>query len=626
MKNIKYIIFLLIAFILSSCDDFLDIVPDNVATIDYAFRDKARAEQFLFTCYSYMPRNGLPQSPGRFDDFLCSHKAVDWLNNLGYIILRDRNNADSPKLNYWDGLGGATNLWIAIRDCNTFIERVNEVRDLDQYEKDRWAGEVKFLKAYYHFTLLQMYGPIPIIKENLPVSASQEEVQVFREPVDEVFEYIIQLIDEATPFLPFELESQISEEGRITQPVALSMKAKILVTAASPLFNGNDDYTSLVDKRGKQLFNSVYDPSKWEKALIACKNAIDTCHSTDHKLYNYVAIKLSEETRLINQVSQIITDKWNEEHIWGTGHYNNSTMNEEFTIPPLHPNHNVFARSVTVPTMKAVEYFYSENGVPIEEDKYYDYNGRYNLTITKEEDKLYVQPNVKTANLHLNREPRFYGSIGFDNGWWYGLGRFDENQQWPVNSKNGQASGPRGAERFSITAFFVKKLANFNASYNNTSYITIRWDFPVIRLADLYLLYAEALNETLASPNENVYMYIDMVRERAGLKGVAESWTNYSKNSQKYKTKEGMRDIIQRERSIELAFEEQRFWDVRRWGIATQEFNGPVQGWYYPGENEEDFYRVTVIDDLVYTDRDIFWPIRKYDLTVNRNLIQNLGW
>ncbi|MPN33601.1 hypothetical protein SDC9_181090 [bioreactor metagenome] len=90
--------------------------------------------------------------------------------------------------------------------------------------------------------------------------------------------------------------------------------------------------------------------------------------------------------------------------------------------------------------------------------------------------------------------------------------------------------------------------------------------------------------------------------------------------------KNPFREIIQQERSIELAFEEHRFWDVRRWGLSTQEFNGPVQGWYYQGEDDAEFYRVTTVDDVIFTNRDIFWPIRNYDISVNPNLLQNLGW
>jgi hypothetical protein len=471
-----------------------------------------------------------------------------------------------------------------------------------------------------------MYGPIPIVKENLPISADPEEVAVFREPVDDVFDYIVQLIDEAVPDLPLTIENKIAEMGRITQPIALAIKAKVLVTAASPLFNGNKDYQSMVDKRGVQLFNPVENPEKWKRATTACKNAIDTCLLAGHELYYFSSPKMSETTRQICQVSQILTDKWNPEHIWGNAMFESPYHAEWYVIPALASNHLLFTRGVIVPTLKAVEYFYSKNGVPIDEDLHYDYDNRFNLTNTKPEETLYVQPYTTTAKLHLNREPRFYGSIGFDKGWWYGVGRYNENDQWPINVKSGETSGPRSEDVFSLTGFYIKKLQNFYASFNNTSYSGVRWDFPVIRLADLYLLYAEALNETKDAPDNEVYEYIDLVRERAGLKGVVESWSRYSKISNKYQTKEGMREIIQHERGIELAFEEQRFWDLRRWGVAIEEFNGFVQGWYYRGEDDTEFYRVTNYDNITYTTRDIFWPIRKYDLTVNRNLIQNWGW
>lgn len=626
----KIIFYSLFAYMIlcAACSNYLDVIPDNVATLDYAFKDRVRAEQYLFTCYNYMPRHGLPQFPGRFDDLVWTHPNMPSLPQYGYTILRDGNNVTNPVLNYWDGAGGGTNLWQAIRDCNTFIERVNEVKDMESYEKNKWAAEAKFLKAYYHFFLLQMYGPIPIVKENLPVTATKEQVMVYREPVDDIINYIVQLIDESVKDLPLKVENETSEQGRITQAVALAMKAKILVTAASPLFNGNTDYASMVDNKKRQLFNQTVDPKKWERAAIACKNAIDTCQLAGLSLYKFInpTLNLSEQTRLVVQVGQIVTDKWNSEHIWGTDAFGGASISEEYTIAPLDVSHYSFSRSLTNPTLKAVELFYSKNGVPIEEDLTYDYTHRYDLTLTTATDKYYVQPDIMAPKLHLNRESRFYGSIGIDGGWWFGLGRFNQDQQWPIKSKYGQVSGPRGMERFSITTFFIKKLANFNSSYNGTAYTCKRWDFPILRLADLYLLYAEALNETMAAPNSDVFKYLDLIRDRAGLKGVVESWNTYSKYPQKYATKEGMRDIIQRERSIELAFEEQRLWDVRRWNKATENLAGTVKGWNYFGTGNVDFYRVTPINNVEYTQRDVFWPIRQYDLSVNTNLIQNPGW
>ncbi|WP_250690537.1 RagB/SusD family nutrient uptake outer membrane protein, partial [Parabacteroides sp. ASF519] len=114
---------------------------------------------------------------------------------------------NDPYMNFWSGAKSGDSfvipaLWDGIRDCNIFLENVDKVTDLPSYERDRWIAEVKFLKAYYHFYLFRMYGPIPIMDVNLPVSATPEEVKVYREPVDNVVDYIVNLLDEAAAGLP----------------------------------------------------------------------------------------------------------------------------------------------------------------------------------------------------------------------------------------------------------------------------------------------------------------------------------------------------------------------------------------------------------------------------------------
>jgi hypothetical protein len=104
--------------------------------------------------------------------------------------------------------------------------------------------------------LFRAYGPIPIIDKNLPIDASIDDVRVKRRPVDEVVAYIAGLYDLAASKLPLTIQNEGSELGRLTKPIALSMKARLLVTAASPLFNGNPDYNSFKNKDGEALFNS----------------------------------------------------------------------------------------------------------------------------------------------------------------------------------------------------------------------------------------------------------------------------------------------------------------------------------------------------------------------------------
>src|SRR3546814_12284990 len=126
------------------------------------------------------------------------------------------------------------------------------VKDIDQIEKDRWVAEVKVFKAYYHFYLLRMYGPIPLIRENFPIASGVEEVQVAREPFDNCVDYIVELLDEAVleENLPASIEDRTTEWGSITKPTALTIKALVLTTAASLLFSGNPDYGSLADQIG----------------------------------------------------------------------------------------------------------------------------------------------------------------------------------------------------------------------------------------------------------------------------------------------------------------------------------------------------------------------------------------
>lgn len=634
--NININIYIAIACItiLSSCKKYLDIIPDNIATLEYAFRDRVRAERYLYTCYSHMPKHGSGNDPGLAGDEIWSNfqRSANFPNR-GFDLMYNGNNVTSPILNYWDGGNGGTPLWNGIRDCNIFLENIDKVRDLEEFDKVRWVAEVKFLKAYYHFYLLRLYGPIPIIRTNLPIDATPEEVRIYREPIDSVVNYIVDLLDEASPDLPLIIDNGIAESGRITQAIALSVKAKVLITAASPLFNGNSDYSMMIDNRGIQLFNQKEDKAKWNRALEACRVAIDACHSAGIALYYFYnpSLNLSDSTKKVLQVSQIITDKWNAETIWGwasNAQYYSSRYTEEFTIAPLDGNHRFFSGGGTwAPTLKMVEMYYSNHGVPIEEDAMYDYNNRYALTTVPDTGyEYYLQPKYKVVELDLNREPRFYGNIGVDGGLWYGLGRLNDKAQWPIQSKSGQISGRQGIERFSPTSFYLKKLHNYQSVYNVTAYIEKRWDFPIFRLADLYLLYAEALNETLDVPTAEVYKYVDMIRERAGLKGVVESWSTYSIYPQKYLTKAGARSIIHRERNIELSFEDQRFYDMRRWKEALQSFSQPVKGWNINGTLPEEFYQVTVIRPIVYNPRDIFWPIKQSDISANPNLVQNPGW
>ncbi len=631
MKTKNILLTLVILTSSASCD-YLDIVPDNVATIEYAFRMRSTAEQYLSTCYYYLPAfansRGNPAFFGA-DEF--------WLSDIyvynTWSIAKGIQSKNSPLLDFWNGNSGARNLWEGISQCNIFLENIMDVPDMMMEERRQWAAEVKFLKAYYHFYLLRAYGPIPIARENFPISASGEEVRVFREPVDEVFEYVISLIDEAIPELPDLVRDESSELGRITKPIALGMKAKILVYAASPLFNGNTDYAGFISN-GKPLFNINYDQEKWRKAADACRVAIRHADSLGHQLYKFEkslwTTNVSDSTMETLTTRGIVTEKWNPEVIWASTNTSADVKHLQSWFAPrgLDASQRSYTGSTGSygVTLKIAGMFYTKNGVPIDEDNTWNFNNRFGLRIGTDNEKYYIKKGYTTAEFNFDREPRFYGSLGFDGAIWYGSGKYDDNNPYWIESRKGQFLGKDQAGWHSVPGYFAKKLVYYtNTAINTSTYSTTNYPWVVLRLGDLYLLYAEALNE-LNGPTQEVYDYLNKIRERSALETVEYSWSNFSRNPGKYTTKEGLRSIIQRERTIEMMFEGQRFWDLRRWKTAPEELNRPITGWDVDQEAPISYYREKVLFDQTFSLKDYFWPIREQDLIVNKNLVQNPGW
>ena len=134
------------------------------------------------------------------------------------------------------------------------------------------------------------------------------------------------------------------------------------------------------------------------------------------------------------------------------------------------------------------------------------------------------------------------------------------------------------------------------------------------------------MNESKDAPDAEVYKYVDIVRERAGLKGVVESWQKYSNQANKPSTKVGMREIIQRERKIELACEGVYYWDSRRWKTAQKEQNRLIQGWNVNAKEVVDYYTLTTVYPQSFTYKNYFAPIPESDIVNNPQLVQNPGW
>ncbi|WP_455510793.1 RagB/SusD family nutrient uptake outer membrane protein, partial [Butyricimonas paravirosa] len=164
-----------------------------------------------------------------------------------------------------------------------------------------------------------------------------------------------------------------------------------------------------------------------------------------------------------------------------------------------------------------------------------------------------------------------------------------------------------------------------------TRNLSTDFTIPLIRLAEVYMIQAEAWNEYLDKPDNRVYNPLDKVRERAGIPNVVSSWKSYSKTPNKVDTKEGMREIIRQENSIEFAFEGHRYWNLRRWKIAHELLNEKQYGWNVLGETARTFYNnfngpVVVWSKCKFTaPRDYLDPIDAEEILIS-SMVQNPGW
>lgn len=623
-----------------SCNAFLDVVPDNVPVLDNAFSNQQEAEKVLFTCYSYLPGSGEPSGN-------IGMTAGDeiWLNMPNHLaapawdyIAKGIRSVDQAYPDFWRGSDYTYPMFTAIRDCNIFLENIedqNKVHDLKPDMRARWIAEVKFLKAYYHFYLLRTYGPIPICDKNIPVSASPEDVQVKRDTFEDCVDYIVGLLDECNPDLPNVISNRQSELGRITKSINRAVKAQVLLLAASPLYNGNTDFANFTDNEGVHLFPLQEDPDKWKVAADAALDAIETAESAGHELYYFdeadSPFAISETTRTQLSIRMAICDRWNDEVVWGrsSGRGRVGATLQNGCMPRLDASMNINqVRGCVAPTLEIVKEFYTKNGVPIEEDKTLDFSDIEELRVATDDDRYNIRSGYTTARINFDRENRFYANIGFDGGKWIMMEHpsLSDVDTYVLEAKMGQLGHGEVQGATSSTGYFTKKFVHWESGFRNTTSGVVEYPWPEIRLADIYLMYAEALNEA-EGPVDDVFTYIDKVRERAGLEPVKDAWSKYSTNPSKPETKEGMREIIRRERLIELALEGSRYWDLLRWKLAPDYFNRPIEGWDVSQAETEAYYKVqTVFNRTFSSPRDYFNPIPNQEMMRNKKLVQNPGW
>ncbi len=638
---------------LGACSEYLDVVPDNTMTLEDLFKQKEEAWDALAKVYSYMPAND--ETHNTFwtlgNEWLGRLDLNDNTGNLRAMrIMRGLQSVSSPQLSHWSGSNGATDLYEGIRQANVFLANIDNVPDMTDQEKREWKGQVKFLKAYYNFILVQHYGPIVISDKLVTADATTDELFLPRMKVDSCFNYIIGLMDEAIPDLTEKASS--TNLGQVDQLAAKAIKARVMLFRASPFFNGNMEYFGdFLDHDGEPFFPMTYDKEKWKEAIDAINAALETCEANGIALYSYEKEPYSfdredysaneENLQKLYDLRMVIADPWNKELIWGYSNidiYNQGELahSTNMRLPEGYgdgvTNTAEYSWQWMCATYRMAERYYTKNGVPIDEDQTWDQESKNKVITTPGiDDPDYeslegiMQPGAETIGLYMEREPRFYANLGITGGYWRTHGVRINTMMYA--GEDGGYNSSQHTTDFYETGIAIKKFVH-PESKSGAWQRTIKYPYPIIRLADLLLMKAEALNEYYDTPTQEVYDAVNRVRERAGIPDVEEVWSDAGivETVGKHQTKEGMRDIILTERSIELAFEGSHFWDMLRYRKAPSEFSSPVWGWTYTGETGTDFFIPEAKQTRKFTITDCLWPIDLDEMNTNSKLIQNPGW
>jgi hypothetical protein len=653
MKGFIKIAFLATLLYSTSCSSYLDIVPDNTITIEDFFERKEMALEALAKVYSYLPRD--PETHA--SSWLLGD---EWMGRIDYDliddalmamrIMRGLQNTNDPLIGHWTGTKGGQSLYQAIRSANIFIDNIDMVEDMSENEKKDYKAQAKFLKAYYHFLLLQQYGPIVIVDESVPLDALAEDLFHKRSKVEDCMNFIIRLVNEAIPDL--KERASLNDLGQVDRVTALSIKTRIMLFRASPFLNGNSEYyEDFLDSDGQPFFPMKYEHEKWKDVIDAANEAIALCLANGIDLYEYEKApylydrddyEANEKMKTLYDLRMVIVDPWNKEIIWGQTYpyYNTQDLflagNSNIRLSARYSGNNsgYFSGQWMGASYRAMERYYTKNGIPAEEDRTFDQNTMYRIVSTPDVNdetytplRGYMQPGMQTARMYMDREPRFYANLGITGGYW----RAHTARIGTTMTAGGDGGYLPGTSRFEFlcTGIGVQKFVHPESKSGGWNRV-VKFPYPIIRMADLYLMKAEALNEYYENPTPEVYEAINKVRKRAGLLDVEEAWSNSSvvrpRYLNKHLKKEGMKEIILRERSIELAFEGSRFWDMHRHRRAVAEFSAPIMGWSYGEYNVRDFFMLETYQTRRFIIRDCLWPLSLSETNRNANLIQNPGW
>ncbi len=603
---------LLAFFVVSSCsEDYLDQKPDDLLTLEMTFNDENRVEGWLAALYNLIPDPYWTTAYGYgavflSDDAQLPMEQAEW---GGWAVKAQQGNW-SPTSEYAPDLWGDT--YEKVRSALIFQQNVKALpeQNLTQDDVDQMILESRFLVAFYYSKMLEMYGPFPLVTDLISSDTDYDALMLQRTPYDEIVDWLDDELLEISEELPETYTNLTSDFGRPTKGTCLAIRARVLLNAASPLFNGNEDFKDVVNPDGTNLFSQSYDATKWDKAVEAYKLVIDLAEAGVYELYTETQDDGDIDPFLSFQNLFTKTGDTNKEIIWARPSNNGSAWNMA-SFPRGAGGYGFFGL-----TQSLVDAFYDRNGLDINdpasvyvEDGYSSYDTYYDTDYDqnwKSEAGMVVQDNV--YNMYINREPRFYITVRFNRNW---IPQESRDAQLHYGGYDGRPSADSP-----MCGYLNKKAVHPEA-------IPRSWYVPtmpgiMIRLGEIYLSYVEAMNESETyRESSDIIEYLNRIRTRAGIPGVDESLLgNYSE----------MQSVIRRERRVELAVENDiRYNDIRRWKTAVSIFSEPVTGMNQYA-SEPDFYNRTDVMTRTFTKKMYLYPIRQTYIDNNPNLVQNPNW
>ncbi len=463
------------------------------------------------------------------------------------------NAVDNPDNTYaynYEGIRAATYFLETYPNYAEFLKQNRNLitsNDLNEYQRDvksiRWLRfENRVLRAYFYFELLKRYGGVPIVKDLL---SADENTHLPRANVDEVVSYIVSEIDASKDSLVTHWGTDFQDvglDGRITKGAALALKSRVLLYAASPLYNPTGDV------------------AKWQAAASAANELLSLNLYTLDNSYGelFVGDRSAKSSETIFAIRQGATNELEKR---------NYPIGTAGGGSGITPSHNLVSA--------------------------YEYKGT---------------PDAN--NPYANRDPRLGFSVATNNSQW--------NDRTIEIWEGG--NDDYTIKNTSRTGYYLKKFLNENLNLVQDEKRLRSW--IVFRLAEIYLNYAEAMNEAYGPDDSNGYGLtareaINIVRSRTGVEMPPVTATS----------KDEFREKVKHERRIELAFEEHRYWDVRRWKDATNVLNAPLLGVRAVKNGTNFTYDVKEVEKRVFTEKMYFYPIPQSEIVKSKGIVtQNPGW